>query len=974
MNKKQSFFLFLKFFLMGVILIWSLPGLALQEGTSGKLIEYLAAEKVNLTITNSNLRSFSMPITKETLSEQKERIATQLTLISAKIDTLNGFLVSQEKKQSELKTRLKQFKQSSSTSTEALVLQESVNQVRALIKVNEKGLELIADNLTLAHQYQKTLYQRERQLVLWEADEEKKRIFNLKKAAIAALDQKRTLLYEKNITLERQKKSGLRAEARGVGDEGILLLNNQNILLIDSQATLIQWEMKLAEADYEFLSRTQDVKTLETIIDVYDKAEDHLGAMIKSLVKMQQALSTEALILSSDSDKQEMLSLQTKVTAFQEEVRQLESTVHQVLEEKQAVLKKQRASRQRFEDYKQRSFTGVMHEITQVPVQFYQYLRTLCIKVLDNYSWEDIWFKASFWSILVFISAALIAIRRLLQFVTQEKTRSRFSGHLYDGALLLLYRGLPQILVVILLMTSLVLNQVVFVQLQLLVHLLLIWLVYRLFKGIAQLVLLEQEHDAPGHELILYRRFKWLFLMGSWSTGLMVLGQELPLSFLLQDVFNRLFMVFLFAVAWVLWKSRETFPQLFHPWFRANKRPFKHLLSFLSFLIPIILFTTAMIGLLGYTHLAWILGRYQAYFLLVVIVYVLLRELLSDLLDLLSERMVSRLKNGWLWVEAILKPLEKWLHFGLFFLSILVIFRGFKDNWEFAMLSGVKAIGTYPIFSGSEVHITLFSTISAVVILMVLIWLSKWTREFCYRWLYRGMIDTAIRNSISIFTQYTVILLGAFIFLRVLGVDLSGMGMVLGGLAVGMGFGLRDFASNIVGGVMLLIERPVREGDLITLGEYEGRVEHIGIRSMRVSSWDHMDVLIPNAETFNKPVTNWTHQDGVVRTVLPIKVNRTDSPEAVQQLIFEVLSKVSGVLKEPPAQVFLKQIDEALIEFEVRYFINIQFSLRVGVRSEVLLAIMAKFKEAGIQPPIPPFRIEVEPNTQVKDDKHLPPE
>ncbi len=257
---------------------------------------------------------------------------------------------------------------------------------------------------------------------------------------------------------------------------------------------------------------------------------------------------------------------------------------------------------------------------------------------------------------------------------------------------------------------------------------------------------------------------------------------------------------------------------------------------------------------------------------------------------------------------------------------------------------------------------------------MVLIWRSKWTREFCYRWLYRGMIDTAIRNSISIFTQYTVILLGAFIFLRVLGVDLSGMGMVLGGLAVGMGFGLRDFASNIVGGVMLLIERPVREGDLITLGEYEGRVEHIGIRSMRVSSWDHMDVLIPNAETFNKPVTNWTHQDGVVRTVLPIKVNRTDSPEAVQQLIFEVLSKVSGVLKEPPAQVFLKQIDEALIEFEVRYFINIQFSLRVGVRSEVLLAIMAKFKEAGIQPPIPPFRIEVEPNTQVKDDKHLPPE
>ena len=202
-------------------------------------------------------------------------------------------------------------------------------------------------------------------------------------------------------------------------------------------------------------------------------------------------------------------------------------------------------------------------------------------------------------------------------------------------------------------------------------------------------------------------------------------------------------------------------------------------------------------------------------------------------------------------------------------------------------------------------------------------------------------------------------MLGGYITLRVLGLDFTGMSVVIGGLAVGMGFGLRDFASNVVGGIMLLIERPVREGDLITIGEHEGRVAHIGIRSMRVSSWDNTEVLIPNAETFNKPFTNWTHQDSVVRSVVPIKVSREDDPILIQQLIFEVLQIIPEIMHEPPSQVLLKQIDEALIEFEVRYFINIQMHTRFEIRSKFLFALTAQFKAAGVKPPIPPLSVEI---------------
>ena len=277
--------------------------------------------------------------------------------------------------------------------------------------------------------------------------------------------------------------------------------------------------------------------------------------------------------------------------------------------------------------------------------------------------------------------------------------------------------------------------------------------------------------------------------------------------------------------------------------------------------------------------------------------------------------------------------------------------------------------GKQPLVNLSGIHITAISFLESLLLLICFAWVAKWAREFCYRWLYRNIADSGIRNSISVFTQYTIILVSFAIAIRVLGIDFSGMSMVIGGLAVGMGFGLRDFASNIVGGLMLLIERPVREGDLITLDNYEGRVTHIGIRSIRVRSWDNMDVLIPNAEAFNKPFTNWTHQDSIVRTVVPIKVSRSDDPVMVQQLMLEVLDTIEEIELKPPRQVLLKQIDEALIEFEIRYFINVQLHARVEVKSKVLLALTEKFRIMGVRAPIPPISIELKERDSSDSEK-----
>lgn len=942
---------------MCFLVLWGASGSASQHAAAGKLIEYLASEKVNLTVMNSEARSRIGSITDTNFEERKEDVNTQLALMQAKIETLHAFLASQDKRNVELKARLKQLKQSSSRPEEALRLQDSVNQTKAIIHVNDKAIELILDNIELARQYVKLLSKQKQAFVLWEAKRKKEHQLQEKQDKIRLIDAKRALLYDKNIELEQHKKT---VPGREVEREQ--LLNNQAILLLDDKLTMLNWEMELIEADYLFLEQGQDMKALESLMNVYQRIQIQLTTMSQVLKKMQAWTNKDAIGLFRGNEVQQQLldKLRGNLDASLDELTQLQVTSKKTIEDKQQVLNQQRTSRQHFKDYREESWSGISKQLAHIPVQLYRYLEALVIKMVDYYLWEDTWQQVLFWGVLVGIILLGVGLRYVLRPVTQDKARSRFSGHLLDGALLLFYRNIFQFSIAGCLMAALFMNQIPMLQASLLFHIVWVWLLYRQLIGLARLVLLERVTDVIGsHEMILYHRLKWLFLLGAWSTGLMVLSHELPLAFLLQDIFNRFFMLFLLGVSVVLWKSRDVFPHIFHPWFRTNKPPIRHLGSLLGMLIPFTLFTTAVIGLLGYVNFAWILSRYQAYFLLILTAYVLLRELLADMLDLLSEWMVSKLNNGWLWIEALVKPLEKWLHLGLAILGVVVFFRGFHEHWVHELPSLINTVGHYPFIRGAGIQITLFSSLEAIVLLMVLIWLSRWTRELCYRWLYRRVLDAAIRNSFSVFTQYAVILLGTFVLLRVLGLDLTGMGMILGGLAVGMGFGLRDFASNIVGGLMLLIERPVREGDLITLGEYEGRVAHIGIRSMRILSWDNMDVLIPNAETFNKPVTNWTHQDGVVRTVLPIKVSRSDDPNLVQQLILDVLAIIPEVLSTPETQVFLKKIDDALIEFDVRYFINIQLNTRFSIRSKVLFAIMAQFKAAGIKAPIPPMRVEL---------------
>ena len=267
--------------------------------------------------------------------------------------------------------------------------------------------------------------------------------------------------------------------------------------------------------------------------------------------------------------------------------------------------------------------------------------------------------------------------KRIFLKLSGDKERSRLTGYLYDGILTLIQRNIPYLCGFSLLWASLFFTNISFANYQLLFNLILVWFAFRVFILIARLALLERISDSSGQDVTLYYRLKWLLLFGGWTTALMTFSHLLPLPVLLQDIFNRLFMLFILTISLVAWKSRDVIPDLLSPLLKTKKRYVKRAISLLVFLVPITLFITAMIGLSGFVNLSWTLSRYEGYVLIVLVGYILSRGLLFDALELLSEWMISSLRNGWLWIEVFLKPLDTILRIILLSVSTCFLFQLF---------------------------------------------------------------------------------------------------------------------------------------------------------------------------------------------------------------------------------------------------------------------------------------------------------
>ncbi len=450
----------------------------------------------------------------------------------------------------------------------------------------------------------------------------------------------------------------------------------------------------------------------------------------------------------------------------------------------------------------------------------------------------------------------------------------------------------------------------------------------------------------------LFKRLCWLFLFGFLSASLMFLAQDLDTSYVAQDMFARLFMLFVFIVGVLLLKGWKTVPQVLLPLIHERHSHLIRMVKFLAIIIPLVILSTGILGLFGFVNLAWTFSHYEVLFLIVAVGYFLLRGICNQLMRVWADNVI-RYRSGWIISEAFLKPLSLWLHILLFLSAcwVLIYLYGFSNQPLF--LKYFHAALHFPLIQFSNHPINLWLLSKAIIASMFFIWATKWSREFCYRKLYRRVKDLGARNSLAIFSQYSVVVIGALSVLKILQIDLTTLTFIATGLALGVGLGLRDLANNFISGLLILIERPMRRGDTVTVGDYNGTVHAIGIRAITILGGDNKEIVVPNSEIFSKTFINWTRQDDVVRYSVHIKLHWEDHPQTLCSELKKVVMETEGVLNNPEPAILLASMSDGLLELEIRFYIHYNLTSSAEASSRVLFNILNHLKSENIHPAYP---------------------
>jgi len=229
------------------------------------------------------------------------------------------------------------------------------------------------------------------------------------------------------------------------------------------------------------------------------------------------------------------------------------------------------------------------------------------------------------------------------------------------------------------------------------------------------------------------------------------------------------------------------------------------------------------------------------------------------------------------------------------------------------------------------------------------LWARRLSQQITDKVLTRFEIDDSIRASLSQVIFYVLLIVFTLFILHLLNIPVTVFTVLGGALAIGVGFGSQNIVNNFISGLVLMVERPIRVGDVIDVGALQGTVEEIGTRSTKVKSFDNTHVVVPNSSFLEQNVLNWTLSDNVVRYKVCVGVAYGSPARVVEECLLDVAESNENILRHPKPTVIFADFGDNALAFELYYYARLRTMIELKkIASEVRFSIDERFADKGV--------------------------
>lgn len=282
-------------------------------------------------------------------------------------------------------------------------------------------------------------------------------------------------------------------------------------------------------------------------------------------------------------------------------------------------------------------------------------------------------------------------------------------------------------------------------------------------------------------------------------------------------------------------------------------------------------------------------------------------------------------------------------------------------SWGYLALYAIGLDG--PVLSALDsaavnlgaVRLSLLLVVKAAILAIGLIWVAVLVGNVLSHWVQKsGDLSPSFKVLISKFIKIGLIMIAGAIALSATGIDLTALTVFSGAVGVGIGFGLQKVVSNFISGIIILLDKSIKPGDTITLGETFGSIRDLRSRFVSVITRDGKEYLIPNEDFISKQVVNWSFSSDFVRIDVDFGTSYDSDPHQVISIAIATASSVERVANTYKAPVcWLTAFGASSLDFRLRFWISDPANGLTNIRGQVLIALWDAFREAGISIPFP---------------------